>query len=116
MTRYDESKYQEQVVCVLQRFYKHVMFTGGFAGERLDGRAAVRRKRMGYRAGTPDIVVLEARGGFHGLLVEMKSSTGRQTPEQKLFQQESEARGYCYKVCKSTQDGVDAITEYMALK
>ena len=116
MKHYDESKYQEQVVYALQRFYKHVMFTGGFAGERLDGRAAIRRNRMGYRAGTPDIIVLEARGGFHGLLVEMKSSTGRQTPEQKLFQQESEARGYCYKVCKSTQDGVDAITEYMALK
>ena len=116
MTRYDESKYQEQVICVLQRYYSHVFFTAGFAGERLDGRAAVRRKRMGYRPGTPDIVVLEARGGFHGLLIEMKSSTGRQTPEQKDFQKNAEARGYCYRVCKSTQEGVTAITEYMALK
>ena len=116
MTRYDESKYQEQVITVLQRYYRDVFFTAGFAGERLDGRAAMRRKRMGYRPGTPDIIVLEARGGFHGLLIEMKSSTGRQTPEQKEFQSLSEARGYCYRVCKSTQEGVTAITDYMALK
>ena len=114
--KYEESHAQEQVVTALTRFYKDVLFTGGFAGERLGIGAACRRKRMGYRPGTPDIFILEARGQYHGLMIEMKSATGTLSAEQKAFRDAALARGYLYVVCHSAAEGVQAVAHYMALE
>lgn len=111
--RHEESIYQAQVIRWLSLQYSKALFTGGFAGETMNIQRACRRKRMGYRAGTPDIFILEPKGGCHGLMVEMKSKTGTLSPEQKVFLAELEERGYATLVCHGFEEAVSGIKNYM---
>jgi len=55
--------------------------------------AAIRMKRAGYKAGFPDIAILEPRGKYHGMFVELKVKT-YPSPEQKQWRDDLLARGY----------------------
>ncbi len=104
MNRYTESQLQSQIILLLRKFYPDILFSGGFAGEKLNLLQAIRRKRMGYVAGTPDLIIFEPRGQFHGLMIEFKSKKGKQTEEQKRFQMMAEERGYKYIIIRTLND------------
>ena len=56
---------------------------------------------MGYTKGQPDLIfILSGRVYF----VEMKTATGRQSPEQKEIQRQIEAQGQTYLVWRSVND------------
>lgn len=111
--KHEESQIQEMVIKTLAMQYKTMLRTGGFAGEKLSIAQATRRKRMGYTPGSPDIMILEPMGQYHGLFVEMKSSIGKQSPAQKVFESMAVSRGYKYILCNSTIDAVTEIGKYM---
>lgn len=46
---------------------------------------AAKLKREGVRAGVPDIFVALARGGYHGLFLEMKFGKGRLSDKQIIW-------------------------------
>lgn len=105
---------QEMVVTFLRRQYPQALFTGGLAGERLSMGAAVRRKRMGYRAGTPDLLIFEARKGSSGLAVEMKApKEGSTSKEQKAFLAALQARNWATAVCHGSREAIEVIRAYM---
>ena len=109
-----ESLAQEVVVTFLHRQYPQALFTGGLAGERLSMSAAVRRKRMGYRAGTPDLIVWEARKGSSGLAIEMKAPQGGSvSKEQKAFLEALRARNWHTAVCHGSREAIEVIRSYM---
>lgn len=116
-----ESNIQAQFVGVLRKYHPNILFTGGFAGETLGASGlqsiirGARRKRMGYRAGTPDLVILEPKGCYHALFLEFKGPKGKQSPEQISFEIEATKRGYAYKVVHSVQEAEDALYSYMGL-
>ena len=112
--KHEESYIQEVVVAVLARQYKDLLRTGGFAGEKLTIGQAVRRKRMGYVSGSPDLIIFSARGKYHGLFVELKTKTGQQSPAQKDWQRMADKAGYCYKVCRSSSEAVTTISSYLS--
>jgi len=58
-------------------------------------------KEMGYTKGQPDIVFIRAGRVF---FVEMKTATGRQSPEQKEFERQIEESGQTYLVWRSIND------------
>lgn len=64
-------------------------------------REAARFKAMGTSAGFPDLLLSIARGGWHGLAVEMKAQKGVQSAAQRQWQQRLEENGYRYEVCRS---------------
>jgi hypothetical protein len=70
------------------------------------GKGAVIRmaqlKTLGLKSGAPDILVF-AHGGKL-IALEVKTSTGVQSPAQKHFQNEMESRGHKYYVVRSVQD------------
>ena len=112
-----ESLAQEVVVTFLHRQYPQTLFTGGLAGERLSMSAAVRRKRMGYRSGTPDLLVFEARKGSSGLAIEMKAPEGgKVSPEQKAFLEALQARNWTTAVCHGSREAIEVIRAYMDAK
>ena len=74
---------------------------------------AARFKAMGTRRGFPDLILLYPSAGFHALCIEMKTEKGRQQPSQKIFQQEVEKVGYKYIVCRSLDDFINEINEYI---
>ncbi len=112
--KFFESKLQIQCVNFLKKFYPNLLFTGGFAGEKLTLLQAIRRKRMGYSPGTPDLIIFKANKNFHGLMIEFKSETGYQTKEQKEFQIRAEKEKYKYIIIKSLQQFISEIQNYLS--
>lgn len=88
-------------------------------GAKLSGspgrRAAqwARLEKEGVRKGIPDYCLPVARGGFHGLYIELKSGNGRATPEQREWCIELRQQGYRAEVCKGWQAAAAVVTEYM---
>ena len=46
---------------------------------------AARMKRQGVKAGVPDLMLPVARGGYHGLFLEMKAALGRNLHRPILY-------------------------------
>lgn len=51
-------------------------------------------KMSGYKKGCPDIMIFEPRGGYHGLMIELKAKNGVTTKDQVEWQNNLEIRGY----------------------
>ena len=73
-------------------------------------------KDQGVKAGIPDIFLPCARGGFHGLYIEMKRRKGgRVSDEQKTAIGALRKLGYCAEVCQGWESAMDLITKYMGM-
>lgn len=68
---------------------------GGFRNP-LEGR---KFKNMGVVAGVSDIIILEARHGYHGLIIELKNKKGKLQDSQKTFLSKCGESGYLCFVC-----------------
>ncbi|MFH1287130.1 MAG: hypothetical protein ABII25_00335 [bacterium] len=72
-----------------------ILFNASMAGVNLGINTAVTRHRMGAKAGFPDIMIFEARGGYHGLALELKAMGGNdKNRKQRIWQEFLQARGY----------------------
>lgn len=77
---------------------------------------ASRAKAEGMLSGVSDLLLLVAAQGFHGLAIEMKTKRGRQTSTQRAWQDDAEDAGWRYVVCRSLDEFVATVTEWMNLK
>jgi hypothetical protein len=117
MNHHPEQIEQEKVVRWLTLQYSKALFTASVQEHSGNIQRAIRRNRMGYRKGTPDLALYEIRGGKAGLFIEMKAiEGGRLSPEQAVFLAELESRGYATLVCHGAQQAIDGITKYMEVK
>jgi len=113
----NQNEYNIQVAIVnwIHAQYPGILMTISPSGMKLPIGVATKLKRMGYRAGTPDLLILEPRGGFHGLFIELKSDTGRLSDHQAEFLEELNARKYHSTVCYGFIDAESTIKSYMNL-
>ena len=75
---------------------------------------AKRMKATGYKRGFPDVFVYEARGGFHGLAIELKKEKGgRVSQAQKDWLNALEMRGYKATVAKGFDEAVRVLELYL---
>ena len=74
-----ESDLQQQVADYLRLQYPDVMFHSDFgSGIKLTMGQAVKQKKLnGGRRAWPDMIIAEARGGYHGLFIELKKDGTR---------------------------------------
>lgn len=84
-------------------------------GKRSPQTAAL-LKSMGLRKGFPDLLVLRARGGYHGLAVEMKYGKNKTSADQEEWLSILRAEGYACRVCFSADEAIGAIESYNRLK
>ena len=78
-------------------------------------------KALGVKRGVPDLLLplhrWRADGPLethkHGLAIEMKSSKGSLTPEQRAWLAHLEAQGWITAVCRSAQEAIDALAAYV---
>ena len=75
-----------------------------------------RRRSMGLVAGVSDLILLIARGRWHGLCIEMKTPEGHQSEEQKTWQRLVEGQGFRYEVIRSEDAFRKLIDEYLGTK
>lgn len=86
-------------------------------------RRVARLRKMGMLDGAADLFLAVARGGFHGLWVEMKkrresfssqaAAERAWTAEQRLFCDMMRSQGYAYQLCYGSDEARAAITEYV---
>jgi hypothetical protein len=68
----------------------------------------------GVRAGVPDLFLPCARGGAHGLFIEMKRSRGGSlSAAQREVIEKLRAQGYRVAVCAGAQQAQEQVLEYL---
>lgn len=87
----------------------------GSSGKRYSPEAT-KFKRMGVKAGYPDLIIDIARGAYHGLRIEIKKdSKSYATPAQKERIEMLVKEGYCAVVAKGIDNVIAVIQQYIKL-
>ena len=83
-------------------------------GGSRDVREARRMKGQGVKAGVPDICLPAARGGYHGLYIELKRPRGGRVSEaQGEWIEALRREGYRAEVCAGFDQARAVIEEYL---
>lgn len=82
-------------------------------GEKRDKATAAKLKRMGVKPGVCDIVLPAARGGYHGLYIEMKVGDNKPSPEQKDFMRALDIEGYFVTLAYGAAEAIRLIERYV---
>ena len=76
-------------------------------------REAYKLKAMGVKAGVPDICILLARHGYHGLWIEMKREKGGVLSEaQKYWRDIFIREGYAWFEAKGCKELIEYVKKY----
>lgn len=74
---------------------------------------AARLKAAGVKAGVPDLCLPVARGGFHGLYIELKAGKNKTTEPQNQWLAALSRNGYKTAVCYGWAEASQVIKEYL---
>lgn len=77
---------------------------------------AANLKRQGVRPGVSDVFLPTARGGYHGLYIEMKSKTGKPSDNQREFVEAMIGEGYKAIFCYGADEAICAIEKYLRME
>ena len=82
-------------------------------GGRRDAVTGAKLKEEGATSGVSDLILLRSNRFYGALCVEMKKPGGYQSPAQKEWQKEVEAMGNKYVVCRSLDEFMKVVTDYL---
>lgn len=104
---------QEQVVAATWLSKKNIPFyhipNGGYRNA-LEG---AKFKRMGVKAGVPDLCIVVSRKGYHGLYIELKRvSGGTLSDSQKFWGELLTKQGYLWKEAKGAKEVIEIVEDY----
>lgn len=74
---------------------------------------AARLNGEGVTAGVADLILLKSNRFYGALCIEMKTPTGTQSREQKEWQRATENAGNKYVICRSLEDFIHEINDYL---
>ncbi len=95
--------------------YAELLFAVPNGGAR-DAVTGAKLKEEGVVAGVSDLILLLPRQGYHALCIEMKTEKGQQRKTQKNWQAAIERQGYRYCVCRSIDDFMSEVDQYVNLQ
>ena len=113
-----EESIQIAVSKYLRLVYPRVMFTSESSGIRLTMGQAIKAKKQRSQRGLPDMMIFEARGGFFGLMIELKrdgQSPFKLNGKLKAIQQLN-LNGYRSAFATGFDQAREIIDHYMSLK
>lgn len=87
-------------------------------GGQRSKRTGAAMKRQGVKSGVSDLVVMDARGGWHGLYLEFKASpphTAALAESQHDWLAKAEERGYCAVLAVGLEEAKRVLDEYACL-
>jgi hypothetical protein len=70
-------------------------------------------KAEGVIPGVPDLCLPVARGGYHGLYMEVKKAGGHVRPDQWEFMEALHEQGYFVRVCNHLGTAIEIIENYL---
>ena len=74
---------------------------------------AAKLKRMGVRAGVPDLVLPVPRKGYAGLYIELKVGENRPSKNQKNWLEKLALQGYKAVVCYGGNEETEILEQYI---
>jgi len=111
--KHKESELQQTCIKWFRLYYtSKIIFAIPNGGSRHVIEAA-RLKREGVLAGVADLCILVANSQYHALFIELKIGKGYQTINQKEFEQYCIKNDYQYSVCRSFDEFVKIVTDYI---
>jgi hypothetical protein len=121
-----EAILQQQVCDYLRLQYPNVMFRSDFAsGMKLSIGQATKHKRLQSGKGYPDLFIIEPRGGYSGLFIELKDTPiykrdGSLRASEHLAEQQAchdilVDKGFAACFAVGFDESVDIINNYMNL-
>tara|TARA_R100000781_G_scaffold63337_1_gene40191 strand:- start:875 stop:1237 length:363 start_codon:yes stop_codon:yes gene_type:complete len=111
----NEQSLQESLVIYIKLKYNKLRYCSSLGGIRTTMKQAIKAKKSGYVRGFPDLQILEARGGFFGLFIELKTLKGRPTKYQKEWIEDLKDLGYSAQICKGIDQAIYCIDKYMKM-
>ena len=111
-----ESEEQIAFISAVRVLYPRLVIYHNPNGGKRKIVTGVRLKREGSLAGVPDIFCARARGGQHGLYLEMKSRnpSARLTPKQKTIIALLRNEDYAVEVCRGFEAALKCLADYVA--
>lgn len=111
--RHLESKLQKSCVKWFRLQYpRYVLFAVPNGGKR-NAREAKIMQDEGVMPGVGDLFLMCPAKGYSGLFIEMKSETGTQSKDQKIFQEKCMMYGYKYVISKSLESFIRIVEDYL---
>ena len=100
-------------------YYIHHSPNGGERVKRQNNKGewycseGIRLKGMGTQKGYPDLLMDIAKGGFYGLRIELKTSNGELSPEQKERINVLNEEGFCAVASFGVEETIGIIQDYL---
>ena len=107
------SEAQEQAAVIEYCEFIHVPVFHIPNGGYRNAREAANLKRQGVKAGVPDLCIPVAKGGYHGLYIEMKTKKGKLSDKQKAWLSLLHDQGYAACVAYGAGQAIDIIAKYI---
>jgi len=104
---------QAKVVAKVRAFYPDVVIAAIPNGGSRTAQERVSMHAEGVLKGMPDLCVLRASEGFHGLFVEMKTQEGVVASAQRDLARRLNREGYLCLVARSSDDAWALIEKYL---
>ena len=92
--------------------YKFIWYTIPNGGRR-DAKTGALLKRMGVKAGIPDLFISRACNGFHGCYVELKVGRGRLSYEQEVKIAVLRHANYQVLIVRTMDEAIAEISKYL---
>ena len=70
-------------------------------------------KLQGTKSGVSDMTLQVARGGYHGLWIELKVGKNKTTKNQDKFLESMKREGYYTKICYGSLEAIATIQNYL---
>ena len=114
-----DEEHRLQVACV--RWFRmqypdlaHALFAVPNGGRR-DATTGAKLKAEGALAGVSDLILLKSNDRYGALLIEMKTTKGRQSDSQKEWEEKITKSGeYRYVVCRTFEDFLSEVSGYLS--
>lgn len=74
---------------------------------------AANMKRQGVKRGVADVILQIPKKGYASLCLEFKTSTGKQSDEQKEYQRQVEYAGSKYVIVRSVEQAIRVMRQYL---
>lgn len=109
-----EHTLQVKVVQYVRTFYPEVLILSIPNGSGTTAKNRLALYAEGLLPGVPDLFIPEARKGFHGLWIEMKTNEGVESKAQKIIRKNLELNGYLCYVARCEQTAINIIESYLS--
>lgn len=108
-----EHSIQVKVVQYVRTFFPEVLILAIPNGSGTTAKNRLTLYAEGLLSGFPDLFIAEPRHGFHGMMIEMKTSTGVESKNQKRIRERLQASGYLCYVARSDRTAINLIEDYL---